>query len=568
MINLFYKKNDNKKLFNQLNNLENNNIYSIQNYIPIYDNFFSINQKNWNSFNLNHEYQIQEIKEQHNHNTFSIVIQKDNKCETVDSFFKFSPLLDPIKYMGGKYRDISKETILTLPKYGKTHEFDKYTDPNNIAYVDSFFSFLSCKLREKYNFIHGIQFYGSFIGIQNNFICDISDDIEYLENSKLFYQNQGSLFDIDSNYGCDSYYQTRKYKNPLKIHETAKISVIDPSFDTSLNEIFIADNTKTKNATLKTYYKNSLTKRSYQSSSDSNEDTSNSSDSDSHSDSDSNSEQEKSSDINDNNESDTEYDSDQESELEVNSTIFKIPVHIICSEKLEHTLDDYINRNDKFIPLTEWKSILFQVIMILITYQKVFNFTHNDLHTNNIMYSETNNEFLYYKYNNKVYKVPTFGKLYKIIDFGRSIYNYKDKEICSDNYKKGEDAYTQYNFGVYCNKNKPELKPNHAFDLCRLSCSLIDYFIDDYEEIDKIEKNEIIDLILEWCQDDNGKNILYKPNGRERFKGFKLYKMIARITHHQTPQKQVSKNLFNDYITENITTSNLIDIDAMEREYY
>ena len=37
----------------------------------------------------------------------------------------------------------------------------------------------------------------------------------------------------------------------------------------------------------------------------------------------------------------------------------------------------------------EWKSCLFQIIMTLLTYQKMFNFTHNDLHTNNIMYKET-----------------------------------------------------------------------------------------------------------------------------------------------------------------------------------
>ena len=38
-------------------------------------------------------------------------------------------------------------------------------------------------------------------------------------------------------------------------------------------------------------------------------------------------------------------------------------------------------------------SILFQVIMILLIYQKMFQFTHNDLHTNNIMYVETEEEF-------------------------------------------------------------------------------------------------------------------------------------------------------------------------------
>ena len=37
---------------------------------------------------------------------------------------------------------------------------------------------------------------------------------------------------------------------------------------------------------------------------------------------------------------------------------------------------------------------LFQIIMILITYQKIFNFTHNDLHTNNVMFIKTDKKYL------------------------------------------------------------------------------------------------------------------------------------------------------------------------------
>ena len=45
-------------------------------------------------------------------------------------------------------------------------------------------------------------------------------------------------------------------------------------------------------------------------------------------------------------------------------------------------------------------SALFQVIMSLIAYQKAFSFTHNDLHTNNVVYNKTEKKFLYYKYDN------------------------------------------------------------------------------------------------------------------------------------------------------------------------
>ena len=51
----------------------------------------------------------------------------------------------------------------------------------------------------------------------------------------------------------------------------------------------------------------------------------------------------------------------------------------------------------------------------------MFNFTHNDLHTNNIMFIETEKKYLIIDIK-KLYRVPTFGKIYKIIDFGRAIY--------------------------------------------------------------------------------------------------------------------------------------------------
>ena len=54
--------------------------------------------------------------------------------------------------------------------------------------------------------------------------------------------------------------------------------------------------------------------------------------------------------------------------------------------------------------------------MTLITYQKVFSLTHNDLHTNNIMFNITDKEYIIYKYDAKYYKVPTYGRLFKIIE--------------------------------------------------------------------------------------------------------------------------------------------------------
>ena len=76
-------------------------------------------------------------------------------------------------------------------------------------------------------------------------------------------------------------------------------------------------------------------------------------------------------------------------------------IQLICLELCENTLDDYIINND--IPNEEWFAIFMQIIMTLITYQKLFSFTHNDLHTNNVMYIPTTKKFLYYHYKKNLF---------------------------------------------------------------------------------------------------------------------------------------------------------------------
>ena len=53
-------------------------------------------------------------------------------------------------------------------------------DKNNSAYVDSFFSYLTSQIYHEHDFIHGLDFYGSFLGLQNKFVVNISDDLDYL----------------------------------------------------------------------------------------------------------------------------------------------------------------------------------------------------------------------------------------------------------------------------------------------------------------------------------------------------------------------------------------------------
>jgi hypothetical protein len=179
------------------------------------------------------------------------------------------------------------------------------------------------------------------------------------------------------------------------------------------------------------------------------------------------------------------------------------------------------------------------------------------------MYVETKKTHLYYKINEVIYKVPTFGKLYKIIDFGRSIYTFKNILFYSDAFNKKEDAATQYNFGPFFDDKKQEVKPNFSFDLSRLGCSLYDYF-EDYT-IENENDSALVNLIKNWCQDDKGKNILYKSSGEERYPEFKLYKMIARTVHHCVPHEQLTCSIFDQQrVDENkANIENLMDLDNL-----
>ena len=223
-----------------------------------------------------------------------------------------------------------------------------------------------------------------------------------------------------------------------------------------------------------------------------------------------------------------------------------MPVNIIALEKCNNTLD-YLLVNDE-ITYEQLESLLFQIIMTLLTYQKLFHFTHNDLHTNNIMYVNTNRVYLYYCYNSKYYRVPTFGKIFKIIDFGRAIYKYNNITYCSDSFAKDGDASTQYNMEPFLNENKPRLEPNFSFDLSRLASAMFDFIVEDnFESMEALKAIPVYEAIIDWCTDDKGRNILYKKNGEERYPEFKLYKMITRTVHNHTPENQLERECFSKF---------------------
>ena len=588
MIEVNYQKRKNIELFKSLEEPDLLFLSNAQNYIPIYTKFFSLNETNYNSINLNNKLYISSINNSNDDDYYlyncRIKNTSNNKTKDKNVFFKMAPLLDPYKYLIGKY-NIQDEKLFVLPTLNSTEEMchPKFIDTNNSAYVDGLFLYLTSSLLHTHNFSHGVDYYGSFLGIKNDFVINVFDDIDYLNNSDFFNKNKNVLFKIDD---YDHLFQNDNQKlKPIKIEHNSsaksQLSVksfnndifeevfeeeITPQNENDLTEFvdlvdlsnvnFLDNKECNQNVTLKS--SSTCSSRSSYTNEDENleEEFENNQDDDKNN---GEIDEEKNSSENDDYENDTET-CDEE---RIEAIIPKFPVQIIGMEYCENTFDDLI-LSEK-LSKEEWYSAFMQIIMILITYQKAFNFTHNDLHTNNVMYNTTEQKYIYYCYKNKYYKVPTFGRIFKIIDFGRSIYKFNGKLFCSDSFQMGGDAATQYNTEPYLNEKKPRLEPNYSFDLCRLACSIFDYVIDDINEIKNIDKigEPIKFLINEWCLDDKGINMLYKNNGLDRYPDFKLYKMIARYVHNHTPQAQLERPEFSAYskFKGDIPTDQVINID-------
>jgi hypothetical protein len=542
-------------------------VRDLQLYNPIYNKFFEMNATNYNTIALNHPYHIQDLKHVAAHNKTQILER--------DVFVKFSPLLDPYRYMVGKY-NIDDSKIRTMPRFDSTDESvsSKILGRHNAAYVDSFFTYLSSILLHSHNFHHGLDYYGSYLGVQDKFRVCITDDLEFLRNSTFFNSNVGKLFYIEDPEhvfdGLDQIAGSRRNKQKLTMGEGDDLN-IECDILSELDIDILAENVdvnavfklNSEDASLPEEAVMIYSKRSNPSSPSSSSSQSSSSDSDvnySSSEDDDEDEDEDTDDSHDDDsddEDDDDTDEDTEEE-EVFGYINNFPVQMICMEKCDGTLDELFVNDE--ISVENGASCLFQIVMSLLIYQRAFNLTHNDLHTNNIMYTKTDKPFLYYKYAGKSYKVPTYGRIFKIIDFGRGIYKFQGKTFCSDSFAPDGDASTQYNMEPFLNKKRPVIEANYSFDLCRLGSSIFDFIMD--VDVAVCEMDDLQKTIHRWCMDDNGKNVLYKKTGEERYPSFKLYKMIARTVHTHTPESQLADPYFNQFCVKRSEDASL-DIDQI-----
>jgi hypothetical protein len=274
-------------------------------------------------------------------------------------------------------------------------------------------------------------------------------------------------------------------------------------------------------------------------------------------------------DINEASDDKDDDDDDDDEELDIFAEIKNFPVMVIYTESSESTMDDLLNDYDAVgaKPGTKewdliWTAWVFQVIAALSVAQSVFGFTHNDLHSNNIVWSKTDIPFLYYSTRDGVvFKVPTFGRIFRLIDFGRSIFTVNDKLFFSDDFRPGNDAAEQYNFGEFYESDKDLVMPNPSFDLARFTVSVFESLfpsspprrkngvvLSDEPGLKIVEtESDLYNLLWTWLLCDDGHNILMETDGTERYPDFDLYKVISAQVSGAIPADQVRKPIFEKF---------------------
>jgi hypothetical protein len=420
-------------------------------------------------------------------------------------------ILSPFKWMRGDY-----STSLGLPSTKEQSETiqNKLQSPHNAAYVGALFSAAFSQTK----CVHFPKVYGVFSGISEHHTINISDDYEDLMEKPWFSQNIGQTFELKLDEGVSSlaFNHTRSARVEMEIGDDMKLEGVEELEGIPSDQIDVPD--------MKPVF---------------------------------GSPEEEDDDESDSSSVSTSYvfnvhscdcsvrDDDEvegDDEEFAWATFKNVPVQYTIMEPCEGTLYKLFTDIPDTVKHFDW---LKQVVFALTFVQRTFGFVHNDLHSNNIMYVQTDKEFLYYKVADKSYKVPTHGYLIKLIDFERGTGSIRvsgmkePKMFMSDHFAVNEEAGGQYNTEPFFIPNIPVVKPNPSFDLVRLAtCMFWDLFPKGPDNEYKL--NPVYIALMKWLKVDD-KNILFS-NGNpkhERYHGFQLYKAIARFSKDAIPRKEI-----------------------------
>lgn len=561
------------------------NYAHLQRYFPALDQFTipksALSHKN---MELPTKYQINQWITQHRPKFWSAMrtpVSTDVNAdppspELCDVFVKTVHLLNPIDIIKEKY--ICPEHPL-LPQSEKTWKSTllKLHSHNNQAYVDAVCNFVLSRFRELDLTPHCILSYGSFTGISKNYQYTITNEYDTYRQCRWFWKGMEShsarLTILHENKAAipnyDDFYReitTCPFEDddesdvelePLDLTDDTDSdveSVQSVTFDTIEEQADNSSNMMEINQ--------SITRRQSCKKSDSSR-----SDSESESGSDSGSESDS--------ESESGSESGSEMEFDICLELPNMPIIMIAQEAQEGVMDSLLDVDeiDGFERESQgwearWIAWLFQVVSALTFLQSAICFTHNDLHSNNILWRKTDKKFLYYrKRDGTVWRVPTFGKIFTIIDFGRSIFRLGRHLWVSDDHWPDQDAGDQYNFGPFFDHSKPKVSPNPSFDLCRLAVSLIDGLFDEPPQKKKGKgvpimseegswkvyetKSPLYNLLWSWTINDAGQTVYETEDGEEKYEGFDLYIRIAQDVHTAVPKDQLHRPIFQQFLWKN-----------------
>ncbi len=528
---------------------------------------------------------------------YDTLTQQTSTCNT---FVKSVHLLNPIDVIKNRYICPEHPLIPQNDNLSWKTTLEKIHSNNNQAYVDAVANFVLSRFRELNLTPHCVMFYGASTGISKKYSYNISNEYDTYRQCKWFWRgiqshNATIVVNPPDDISEISDFDFDEFKNdiitcPFDLEEKSVIDLDDiPNVEgISVNDCDELESVHSYefNENEKSEEKSETFSKSPRAESESNLQKTDlesetfivrrNSPKKTETDSESEETVQKESDESESGtESETESDESIDLGIDILLEMDNMPVILIYQEAQEGTMDDLLEEEviDNELRGTQgwesrWIAWIFQVVATLSFLQSTLSFTHNDLHTNNIVWRETDKKFLFYKTaTGQIFRVPTYGKIFSIIDFGRSIFRLGKNLWISDDHWPNNDAGEQYNFGPFYDKDKPKVKPNESFDLCRLSVSLIDGLFDEdppkkkgkavqvmSKEDDWIvyETNSpLYNLLWSWTVDDEGKTIYQDASGEEKYPGFDLYVAIAHNVHSAVPREQLNKPIFERYRWKN-----------------
>ncbi len=448
------------------------------------------------------------------------------------------------------YPVLRKNEGYTLPLAQLWSQFDhaQLTNPNNQAYVDATATYLASLLKSHLNSPHFVQFYQAFRCIAEEYRLNIQEDISSYRYSKWFWNSYDAgyfklfVYDLANNKQltdeeamellrpdpseCEDSEDEEEGGEENEQSELADEEVPAGAEEVDLGSIEEAESISTQSGSAELIHRH--TSRSHSAS--------------------------------------LKEDSDEEEfpHYKIFAILPKMPVIVFQTELMKGIMDDLLNE-EEFEDGWEqrWTAWLFQIVAALRQLQATYQMIHNDLHTNNILWIETEKEYFTYKTKEgTLFRIPTFGKRFVIIDFGRATFTFNGIEIASSDFDEGRDAYSQYNYGSFRDPDLPLVRPNPSFDLARLACSLLRALFPENPEEKKggsilSEEHDwtvrettspLFNMIWTWLVDSNGENILETWDGTEKFPGFDLYQHIAVSCKRARPEDWLQKPIFKQFV--------------------